>query len=220
MLNKLSGKSALVLAAGAMVLAVAGIASAGGGANNIKNGNFETGTFSPGWNWGCSGCTGTWLVTKKKTTPSGFPWFAPMQGSFSALADEESADTLYLWQKFKVGKPNARLTLIADWNNRSVNGWCNLVLDFDYTAPCGPGLNQQFRIDVLAEGASLDTTDPGDILKTIFQTADNTPLTQGKTKLQGNLGNVKGKVTVRVVVVAGDSVLNVGIDSVNINNGN
>ena len=30
---------------------------------------------------------------------------------------------------------------------------------------------------------------------------------------------LKGKVTVRVVVVAGDFVLNVGIDSVNINNG-
>ena len=220
MLKKLSGKSALVLAAGAMVLAVAGIANAGGGANNIKNGNFETGSLSPGWNWDCSSCTGAWLVTKKKTTPSGFSWFGPLQGSFSALADEESADTLYLWQKFKVGKPNARLTLIADWNNRSLNGWCNLVLDFDYTALCGPGLNQQFRIDVLAEGASPDTTDPGDILKTIFQTVDNTPLTQGKTKLQVNLGDVKGKVTVRVVVVAGDFVLNVGIDSVNINNGN
>src|SRR4029077_6721193 len=138
----------------------------------------------------------------------------------SALADEESADTLYLWQYFKVGKPNARLTLMADWNNRSVNGWCNLVLDFDYPALCGPGLNQQFRIDVLANGASPDTTDRGDILKTVFQTADNTPLAQGKTKLQVNLGNIKGKVAVRVVVVEGDFVLNVGIDSVNINNGN
>jgi hypothetical protein len=207
-----------VLAAGAAVLAFAGVAGAGGGANNVKNGNFETSDFS-GWNWDCSTCDGAWLVSKQKATPSGFSWFGPMQGDYSALADEGLPDTLYLWQTFKIGKPNAKLTFVADWNNRSANGWCNLILDFDLGDSC-TGFNQQFRIDILADGASPDTTDPGDILKTIFQTQDNTPLQQPKISFSVKLGNgIKGKVTFRVVVVAGDYVLNVGIDKVNINNG-
>jgi hypothetical protein len=209
----------LVLAAGATVLAFAGVAGAGGGANNVKNGNFETGDLS-GWNWDCSSCDGAWLVSKAKTTPSGFSWFGPMQGDYSALADENAVDTLFLWQTFKIGKPNGKLTFTADWDNHSPNGWCNLVLDFDFTHDCGgPGLNQQFRIDVLAKGASPYTTDPGDILKTIFQTQYNTPLQQPKISFSVKLGSISGKVTLRVVVVAGDLNLNVGIDKVNVNNG-
>ena len=177
MLKKLSGKSALVLAAGAMVLAVTGIANAGGGANNIKNGNFETGSLSPGWNWDCwcGSPGGAWIVTKKKTTPSGFSWFGPLQGSFSALADEESADTLYLWQKFKIGKPNARLTLIADWNSRSVNGSVQPGSGLRTTPLCAvPGSTSSSGSTSWPRARGPFTTDPGDILKTIFSDRSTT----------------------------------------------
>jgi hypothetical protein len=204
----------VVAAAGAAVLVFAAVAAGGGG--NFKNGNFETGTFAPGWQHDCSSCDGDWFVSNKKVSPiSGQSWYGPMEKEYEAVADENGADTNVLWQTFKVAKANSRLTFLIEWKNQA-EVWCNPG-DLAFTSDCGaPPYNQQIRVDIQPAGADpFDTAS----LMNLFQTTNSTPQSQGKTKITANLGGITGTVQLRVAAVSGQYRLLVGIDNVQVNNG-
>ncbi len=232
MLRKLSRRATLLLAAAVAVLAFASGAVAGGGgsgSNTISNGNFETanGLQGPKWFYDCWAgyptCNGEWIIWKKKVTPiSNYSWPSPMQGNWSAIADEGSADTLVLYQRIKVSKPNSKISGDYEWKNHE-EGWCNLPFDWDphdgdVSCP-DDGYNQQFRIDLLYDGSSPWSTNPNDVIKTIFQTDDNTPLSQNKTTFSKNIPGFSGYAILRVMVVAGDYYLQVGVDAFDVNAG-
>jgi hypothetical protein len=209
-LKKLSRKSVLLFAGLAALLVFASVGLAGGG--KIKNYNFETGTFAPGWNWNCLSCNGEWVVTNKKVTPIyGQSWFGPMEKEYSALSDFFEADTLVMWQEIKVGSKPSRLSFDLDWNNRA-GVWCDPG-DLDYTNGC----NQQFQVFIQPFGD--DPFDNSTAVKTLVKSENSTPFKQGKTKYSFNLGVGAGDYQLVFAVVATEAVLNVGVDEVVQNNG-
>jgi len=210
-LSKLTRNTVFLLAGLAALLVFASVGLAGGG--KIKNGNFETGDLS-GWNWDCSSCAGEWIASNKKVTPLSFvSWFGPMEKEFSALADEDNADTVVLWQEVRVGSKTSRLTFDLDWNNRA-GVWCNPG-DLDFSNDCGFAANQQFQVFLQPFGD--DPFDNSTAVKTLVQSSSSTPFKQGKTRYQFNLP--AGDWQLVFAAVAGEYILNLGVDEVVQNNG-
>jgi hypothetical protein len=205
--SKVSLRTAALLAGLAALLVFASVGLAGGG--KIKNGNFETGDFAPGWSWDCSSCAGQWVVSDKKVTPGGQSWYGPMEKEFSALSDFFFLDTVVLWQEVKVGSKQSKISFDLDWKNRA-GVWCNEP-DLDYTDPC----NQQFQVFLQPFGD--DPFDNSTAVKTLVKSTNSTPLQQGKTQYQ--FGLPSGDWQLVFAVVATEDVLNVGVDEVKQNNG-
>jgi hypothetical protein len=209
-LKKFSRKSVFVFAGFAALLVFASVALAGGG--KIKNYNFETGTFAPGWSWDCSSCAGGWAVSGKKVTPiSSLSWFGPMEKEWSALSDFGSPDTVVLYQEVKVGSKPSRLSFDLDWNNRA-GVWCDPG-DLDFTNGC----NEQFQVFIQPFGD--DPFDNSTAVKTLLKSQSSMPFKQGKTKYSFNLGIGPGDYQLVFAAVANVYVLNVGVDEVVQNNG-
>jgi len=207
-------RSALVTAAaGAALLLFAAVALAGSG---FKNGNFETGDFSK-WSTDfrdvCPEPAG-WFVSDKKITPvSGNSWFGPAEKEFAAVTDQVCPSASILYRTIKIGSKNTRVSFILYYKNRA-DLFCSQN-DLDETNPC----NQEYRVEILRDGSDPWTTDPNDILMTLFKTSSSSPFSLGPTKMTFGLGKLSGNVILRFAMVDTEFYFNASVDNVQVNNG-
>jgi len=205
----------MLVAAGAALLVFASAGSAG--SPKISNGNFETGGFAP-WSWDClsSICNGIWAVSDKKLTPiNALSWFGPMEKEYEAVSDFGLSDSVALYQRISLGSKKSTVKFDLEWNNRA-GVWCNPG-DLDPTDGCVyPTYNEQIRVFIQDYGDD-PLTDPA--VMTLFQSDNSTPLKQHKKRFSIKLPGLSGDYQLVFVAVAGDDVLNVGVDEVSINNG-
>ena len=222
-MRAITHKTILVLAGGAMVLALAGVAGAGNGSGN-KNGDFEMGDFTK-WVTYCETCWttpgdmgGNWFVSGKKETPiNKFSWFGPMQKEFEAVTDEDSHDTMVLTRTVALGK-GSRINFDLEWNNQA-GVWCDPgTLNSNDLCGTSP-FNQQIWIDLQPVGADPFLKGGPDTAKTLWHTTNSTATKKGKMQLRFDVSSLSGTYVFRVAVVAGEFYLNVGIDEFSVNNG-
>lgn len=221
------GRLGSLCAMAALVL----VAPGGAAAATIVNGDFESGDLS-GWhvqrqtfggNWFAYGGTSAPLDNTRRHSE---PVQAPPQGHYAAIADENGRESLILDQEISLG-PSAEqtLSLLAYYDSRKPDPNSS-VAPIAVPTPdtlsveeqdLGGQADQQFRIDVMKPTAPLDSLDPADILRTVFQTKAGAPTHMSATRLTADLGAFAGQtVRLRIVAIATEATLNAGVDAISI----
>jgi hypothetical protein len=197
------------------------------GAATVVNGDFESGTLA-GWHVHRETGAGNWFAYKGTDAPIGRkrkpvpadPVQAPPQGVYAAIADEANPDTLILYQDLTLEAGRSqRLSLLAYYNSYkpiAVPTPNTLSVDEEIL---GKQKNQQFRIDVMKPAAPLDSVDPGDLLRTIFETEPGDPQEMAPTRLTADLSAFAGQtVRLRIANAVHEEVFNAGVDDISIFN--
>ncbi len=152
------------------------------------------------------------------------PFFAPPQGSWAAVSDEENPDTAILYQD---------ITLEPYWTHQlTMTFYYNsfdpiFVPSPDTLSSGGPRIivigeepepvNQQVRVDVMKPTAPIDSLNPSDILTTLFASKNGDPESMAPTQLSANLTPFAGQtVRLRIANAVGDNVFNAAVDGVSI----
>jgi hypothetical protein len=210
------------LFAGAALACMALLAPGGAGAATVVNGDFESGSLS-GWNLYRATEAGNWFAYQGTSEPiadkrGGEPIQPPPQGTYAAIADEINPETLILSQDVALGPGlEHRLSLLAYYDSYvpiAVPTPDTLSVDSEVLAGQA---NQQFRIDVMAPGAAIDSVAPADILRTVFRTLPGDPKRMLPTKLSADLSAFAGQtVRLRIAVAAQEEVLAAGVDAISI----
>jgi hypothetical protein len=210
-LRNVSHGTVATAVAGVLVLAFAAVALAG---SSFKNGGFETATFD-GWNMQWAG-DGAWFIRHAGPLPlSGKGWAGPTEHDFAAVSDQNDPAAGILYRNIKVGSKKIRLQLTVYYTNYAA-GFCT-PSSFD---PNFAGCNQQFRVDILRNGADPWSASKNDILKSPFKTkTTNTPSAIGPTLVSANLTGLGDKVILRIAFVANEDVLNATVDNVVVSTG-
>jgi CubicO group peptidase (beta-lactamase class C family) len=133
----------------------------------------------------------------------------PPQGTFAVSTDTNGPGAHILYRDVRLdGKVTLRATVFyASANPLSAPG------TFAYDRP---GVaNQQFRIDILSPTAPIDSVAAGDVLATLFRTADGDPASLVPTAVSLDLSPWTGQ-TVRIRVAKADNVgpFRVGVDDI------
>lgn len=219
-----------------VVVFMALLAPASAAAENVVNGNFESGTLS-GWSVYQANPFGDWFAYKGTETPIGAnrkkqsqgrdaPVQPPPQGTYAAVTDEIEPDTLILYQDVAL-QPGLdyQLSLLAYYDSYEpiaiptpdTLSIANEALQL----PNGQFQeNQQFRIDVLRPDAPIESLNPADILRTVFATKPGDRPTMAPRKLTANLSAFAGQtVRLRVANTVTEEVFNAGVDAVSIASG-
>jgi hypothetical protein len=198
----------------ALALALPGAAAAG-----VVNGGFEDGLR--GWHVQRATESGDWFAYQGTAAPIGKhrdapPVQAPPQGERAAIADEANPDTLVLYQDVELpAGTGQQLSLLAYYDSyKPIAVPTPDTLSVD-EAVLGGRANQQFRIDVVRPDAPIESVDPADVLLTVFRTKAGAPARMKPTRFTADLSALAGQtVRLRVVVAAGEEVLNGGVDAV------
>ncbi|HSS04465.1 MAG TPA: hypothetical protein VLK89_04670 [Solirubrobacterales bacterium] len=213
-----SGWAILLTAALAAVTA-----PTGAGAATVVNGDFESGTLA-GWNVSQETEAGNWFVYKGTEAPIGrhrknsAPLQAPPQGVYAATTDEANPDTLILYQDIALEAGYThRLSMLVYYNSYDPIAIPKPdTLSVDEEA-LGGQASQQYRIDVMKPDAPLDSVNPADILRTVFQTKPHDPEAMSPTKLTVDLTPFAGQtVRLRIANAAHEEVFNAGADAISI----
>jgi hypothetical protein len=207
-----------------VLLAIAGVACmapASAAAATVVNGGFETGNLT-GWHVHRLMEAGAWFaytgtseaIAQQRGEALQQP---PPQGSFAAITDELSAETLILYQDVPLpaGK-NEKLSVLAYFNSaRPIAVPPSGTLSVDGGALDG-NANQQYRIDVMKPEAAIESVSPGDVLLTVFSAAPGSKK-MPPTRLTADLGAFAGQtVRLRFAVAAHEELLTAGVDAVSI----
>ena len=214
-----SGSRRLILLV-AVVLAL--LAPCTATAATVVNGDFESGSLN-GWRVREVTGAGNWFAYKGTEPPIGHhrgaePVQAPPQGAYAAIADQANPNTLILYQDvaLEAGRDHY-LSLLAYYNTHApiaIPAPDTLSVDGE---ALGGQKNQQYRIDVIRPDAGLESLDPADILRTLFQTKPGDPSKMTPTKLTANLTPFAGQtVRLRIATAVHEEVLNAGVDAVSI----
>jgi hypothetical protein len=220
--SRLTVRSFLALIASCAALAV----PAGADAATVVNGDFETGGLG-GWQVhnSFSEC-GNWFAYNGSVTPAtGFPFFAPPQGSSAAVTDEHCADTAILYQdvalepfwshslSVNVYYHSREPIFVPSPNTLEVSNEPVLVSIGEEPPP----VNQQMRVDVLKPTAPIESLDPADILATLFANKNGDPEQMTPTIFTADLTPFAGQtVRLRAAVAAGDYYFYGAIDAASI----
>lgn len=222
------GRTILLAAALAVLMAPGGAE-----AEQVVNGNFESGTLS-GWSVYQADPFGNWFAYRGTETPIGAsrkkqsqghaePVQAPPQGAYAAVTDEVEPDTLILFQDVALEPGLAhQLSLVAYYDSYKPIA----IPTPDTLSVAGEALqlpngrfqeNQQFRIDVMKPDAPLESLDPADILRTVFATKPGDPPTMAPKQLTANLSAFAGQtVRLRIANAVTEEVFNAGVDAISI----
>jgi hypothetical protein len=197
---KISRRAFVTLAVAAAALAMVLSASAAGG--SLSNGDFESGDFSA-WSTAALG-GGAWGVYSGTNGPFiGFPVDQPPQGTYAAVTEEESPSAMVLYRTLSLPHKQMRLSFFLYYRNSG-----------DFIAD-----NQEYRVDILRDGASPFSTDPGDVLKRLFITSPGDPTTLAPTWMAFSLDGLKGNVLLRFRVTVCCNELNASVDKVRLTRG-
>jgi hypothetical protein len=202
------GAKLALIAASAVALC---IWPATAGAATVVNGTFETGNLD-GWTpYNETGSSGTWTAYTGTTSPfSGYPIPAPPQGTYAAIADENSESSEILYQDIKLGRHQRHILSLYVYYNAYAPIAAPLSLSFTY-----PGSNEQYRVDVMKPAAAVTSVASSDILKTVFATPSGAPESMSPKVVTANLSSLAGQtVRLRFAMVARDFYMQAGTDEV------
>jgi len=210
---------ALFLVAVLAAVAVPAVADAA----TVVNGDFESGTLA-GWTVSQATELGNWFAYKGTEPPikhnrkDAASLQAPPQGSYAATTDEANPDTLILYQDIALEAGfSHRLSMLVYYNSYEPIAIPKPNTLSVEDQVLGESLNQQYRIDVMKPDAPLDSLDPADILRTVFQTKRGDPTAMSPTKLTVDLTPFAGQtVRLRIANAAHEEVFNAGLDAVSI----
>ncbi len=213
----MTGRRILLMAALLALLVPSGAEAA-----SVVNGNFESGTLN-GWNVRRATQAGNWFAYSGTNAPIGGkrgadPVQEPPQGLYAAVADQANPDTLILYQDVALEPGRShRLSLLAYYDSYepiAVPTPDTLSVE---DSVLGGQSNQQYRIDVMRPDAPIESVDPTDILRTLFQTQPDDPESLQPTKLTVDLSPFAGQtVRLRIANTATEEVFNAGVDAVSI----
>jgi hypothetical protein len=224
------GRAALLVFVFTVLLAPSNAA-----AENVVNGNFESGTLS-GWSVYQANPFGNWFAYQGTETPIGAsrekqagrnaPVQAPPQGTYAAVTDEIEPDTLILYQDVTL-QPGLdyQLSLLAYYDSYKPIAIPTpdtlSIADEALQLPNGEFQeNQQFRIDVMKPDAPLESLNPADILRTVFATKPGDRPTMAPKTLTANLSAFAGQaVRLRIANTVTEEVFNAGVDAISIASG-
>ena len=192
-------------------------------AATVVNGDFESGALT-GWTVSRATEAGNWFAYQGTEPPIGHnrknadPLQPPPQGSYAATTDEANPDTLILYQDVALEAGYAhRLSLLVYYNSYEPIAIPKPDTLSVEDRVLGENLNQQYRIDVMKPDAPLDSIDPADIIRTVFQTKRGDPTAMSPTKLNVDLTPFAGQtVRLRVANAVHEEVFNAGVDAVSI----
>jgi len=188
-------KSVTALVAAALVF----VAVAAGATGGMGNGDFEHGDFTK-WTTDATNAT-AWSVYSGNQTPIiGIPFFKPPQGSFAAVAEQDSEGQMVLYRTLQLGSTKTKQVSLSVYYQQDGGDFV-------------PDL-QEYRIDILRDGANPFSTDPGDILQSLFQTKPGDKLTMSPKQKTYVLSGLYGPVTLRFLVTVFFTELNAGVDNV------
>lgn len=214
-----SGNSGLIIFAVALLVL---FAPSGAAAATVVNGGFESGTLN-GWHVHRATEAGNWFAYSGTNAPIGVkrgadPVQAPPEGAYAGIADEANPDTLILYQDVALEPGSSqRLSLLAYYDSYepiAIPTPNTLSVDDEVL---GGQSNQQFRIDVMKPDAPLESVDPSDILRTVFQTKPGDPEKMPPTRMTADLTQFAGQtVRLRIATAVHDEVFNAGVDAVSV----
>jgi CubicO group peptidase (beta-lactamase class C family) len=177
--------------------------------------DFESGALT-GWRQ-VGGGSGRWFVytdggkapdpaRSDPNVPSDLP--DPPQGRFAAVSDTNGPGTRILYRDVRLdGRFVLRLTVFY----AGVGGLSSpQTLAYDE-----PGANQQFRIDLVAPSAPIDSVAHGDVLVNIFKTAPGDPDRGEPNTVSADLSRWAGRtVRLRLAVTDNGGPLRAGVDDI------
>jgi len=183
-------------------------------AASVANDDFESGALTK-WRIDRKG-PGGWFVYRNGSTPPslavtdpGFPFAvpAPPQGTFAALTDMNGPGRFILSRKVTLdGRYRLRMTVFYANSGR-----------FSGTTSSQDAINeeQQYRVDLVAAGAPVDTTADAAVLTTIFLTKPGDPAHLDPTEMTIDLSKWEGQtVRLRFAVGQNQAPLRAGVDAI------
>jgi hypothetical protein len=191
----------------------------------VVNGDFETGNLS-GWNQDYQVGTGEWQVYSRSEVTNQL--YAPPSGDHALTGAEMAPESLVLTQD---------VTLEPYYAQR-----ISAVLYYESEAPIAVPVpesllvpefeegeseeeeeekdefeQQQYRVDVIKPTASVRTTNPSDILATLFANKNGDTEVQQQTPISADLTPFAGQtVRIRIINAVNDAAYFPGLDAVSI----
>jgi D-alanyl-D-alanine carboxypeptidase len=177
--------------------------------------DFESGALT-GWR-AVGGGSGGWFVYTNGSKPPDparsdpnvpFDVPDPPQGRFAAVSDTNGPGTRILFRDVKL---DGRLRLHVSVFYAGVGGFNSPnTLAYDE-----PRANQQFRIDLLARSAPIDSVAQGDVLVNIFKTSAGDPDRREPSPVSVDLSRWAGRtVRLRLAVTDNGGPLRAGVDDI------
>jgi D-alanyl-D-alanine carboxypeptidase len=177
--------------------------------------DFESGALT-GWRAVGGGSGGWFVYTEGSKAPdparsdSNVPFDLPdpPQGRFAAVSDTNGPGTRILYRDVKL---DGRLRLHLTVFYAGVGGLRSpRTLAYDEA-----GANEQFRVDLVARSAPIDSVARGDVLVNVFATSAGDPDARGPTAVSVDLSRWAGR-TVRLRLAATDNrgPLRAGVDDI------
>ncbi len=177
--------------------------------------DFESGALT---NWRAAGSgSGAWFVYtngNKAPDPAQSDPNVPVdlrdppQGKFAAVTDMNGPGTLILYRDVKLdGRFRLHLTVF----HAGAFGFSSPhTLAYDE-----PEDNQQFRIDLVAPSAPIDSVAQGDVLVNVFKTSTSEPYQREPTAVKVDVSHWAGQtVRLRLAVTDNRGPLRVGVDDI------
>jgi CubicO group peptidase (beta-lactamase class C family) len=177
--------------------------------------DFESGALTD-WR-AVGGGAGAWFVytngtrapdpaQSDPTVPFDLP--DPPQGKFAAVSDMNGAGTLILYRDVKL---KGRFMLHLTTFHAGAFGFSSpQTLAYDE-----PEANQQFRIDLVAPSAQIDSVAHGDVLVNVFKTSTSEPYERQPTAVKVDVSRWAGQtVRLRLAVTDNRGPLRVGVDAI------
>ena len=183
-------------------------------AASLANDDFESGALTK-WRIDRKGPGGWFVYTNGSTPPSlastdpGFPFAVPEppQGRFAALTDMNGPGRFILSRKVTLdGRYRLRMTVFYANSGR-----------FSATTSSQDAVNdeQQYRVDLVAAGAPVDTTADAAVLATIFMTKPADSAHLEPTEMTIDLSKWEGQtVRLRFAVGQNQAPLRAGVDAI------
>jgi D-alanyl-D-alanine carboxypeptidase len=177
--------------------------------------DFESGELT---NWkAVGGGSGGWFIyTNGKKAPDPaqsspnvpFDLPDPPQGKFAAVTDMNGPGTLILYRDVKL---DGRFRLHLTVYHAGAFGFSSpQTLAYDE-----PEANQQFRVDLVAPSAPIDSVAQGDVLVNVFETSASEPYSREPTAVKVDVSPWAGEtVRLRLAVTDNQGPLRVGVDDI------
>jgi CubicO group peptidase (beta-lactamase class C family) len=177
--------------------------------------DFESGALT-GWRAVGGGSGGWFVYTEGSKAPDPaqsdpnvpFDLPNPPQGKFAAVTDTNGPGTRILYRDVEL---DGRLRLQLSVFYAGVGGFSSpQSLAYDE-----PGVNEQFRIDLVAPSAPIDSVAHGDVLVSVFKTSAGDPDRREPSAVSVDLSRWAGR-TVRLRLAATDNSgpLRAGVDDI------
>ena len=192
---------------------------------SLPNGDFETGDFTS-WSTESWGGNGDWYIYEDGKTPPDpsasdlsppFDVPDPPQGKYAAVTDMDYSGVHFLYRDIEVAGP---------WTLHAIVFYENSVWRihdqpdfgrFDGEAWFGGAgvTHQQYRIDLVDPGAPIHSTEPDDVLATVFWTREGDASSLEPTPVSFDLSPWEGQtIRLRIVQVDNADAFRAGIDDV------